>query len=134
MEREVEGAQLPDPSALPEPSDRACQPAERCAICYEDCSEDDVWCRFGCGGNLHAACMERWLRVATDRGCPLCRAPWGSSPAGSDDRAQPGGEDSRGEGSAPSPSKEEGFLNLREMQPGTSAVRDESTWSRWLRL
>ncbi len=56
-----------------------------CPICYEEFGsvrKNSVHCRFGCGGNVHAACMERWKRDRNkeiNRGpltCILCRAPW----------------------------------------------------------
>jgi len=42
------------------------------------------WCRLGCGSNVHAACMRRWIEKnaslasegSSSASCPLCRAEW----------------------------------------------------------
>ena len=69
---------------------RNVEPDETCPICYEtidDWSENDearamlVWCRDGCGRNVHGKCMRYWSEhqasLEKSLTCPLCRAPWG---------------------------------------------------------
>eukprot|EP00803_Ostreobium_quekettii_P005015 evm.model.scf_3110.1 EVM.evm.TU.scf_3110.1 scf_3110:648-6185(+) len=56
-----------------------------CPICYEDMQKSGlrelVFCRRGCGGNVHGRCMRIWVthqrRNDQDLSCPLCRAEWG---------------------------------------------------------
>lgn len=68
---------------------------DTCPICMEslDSGGSLVWCREGCGNNVHRHCMLVWARhrggaggsAASARGahgkdgttCPMCRAPWG---------------------------------------------------------
>ncbi|KAL6750982.1 hypothetical protein V8C86DRAFT_2793293 [Haematococcus lacustris] len=59
---------------------------EPCPICYEDMAglapEFMVWCRYGCGSNVHGKCMNIWAEHQTkalgkELSCPLCRAAWG---------------------------------------------------------
>ncbi|KAM3474958.1 hypothetical protein MY5147_004013 [Beauveria neobassiana] len=55
-----------------------------CAICYNDFESGEdaqsravVWCRAGCGQNLHKTCFDRWARSCIDNvTCPLCRSTW----------------------------------------------------------
>lgn len=66
---------------------------EECGICFESLlngnntssssssSSNIVWCRKGCGNNLHKSCLQRWSKaIAKSEGqytnCPLCRAEW----------------------------------------------------------
>ena len=52
---------------------------EDCPICQEPLNKKQkiVWCKFGCGGNLHSSCWGKWKkekgRFAT---CVLCRQEW----------------------------------------------------------
>ncbi|GLI66528.1 hypothetical protein VaNZ11_010403 [Volvox africanus] len=57
-----------------------------CPICYEDMIGQDldnlVWCRFGCGRNVHGKCMGVWMEhqvqsLGKELTCPLCRSEWG---------------------------------------------------------
>ncbi|KAG2502192.1 hypothetical protein HYH03_000679 [Edaphochlamys debaryana] len=57
-----------------------------CPICYEDMVGQDldnlVWCRFGCGRNVHGKCMGVWMEhqvqsLGKELTCPLCRTDWG---------------------------------------------------------
>ncbi|GIM11794.1 hypothetical protein Vretimale_15256 [Volvox reticuliferus] len=57
-----------------------------CPICYEDMVGQDldnlVWCRFGCGRNVHGKCMGVWMEhqvqsLGKELTCPLCRSEWG---------------------------------------------------------
>lgn len=59
---------------------------DTCPICMEslDAGGSLVWCRDGCGNNVHRHCMLVWAkhRAAQVGGeqrstCPMCRAPWG---------------------------------------------------------
>ncbi|EFJ52902.1 hypothetical protein VOLCADRAFT_86362 [Volvox carteri f. nagariensis] len=59
---------------------------EPCPICYEDMLGQDldnlVWCRFGCGRNVHGKCMGVWMEhqvqsLGKELTCPLCRSEWG---------------------------------------------------------
>ncbi len=56
-----------------------------CPVCFEDFAGQRVrtaYCKFGCGANVHAACMDAWKNKRNrdhNRGpltCVLCRAPW----------------------------------------------------------
>ncbi|GMH33476.1 hypothetical protein BSKO_01310 [Bryopsis sp. KO-2023] len=57
-----------------------------CPICYEDmqqCSlKQLVFCRNGCGRNVHGRCLRIWSEHQRSKGaelsCPLCRVGWGS--------------------------------------------------------
>lgn len=52
-----------------------------CPICYDELdskNDEIVYCKTSCGNNVHKACMQSWIQVAT-RGkatCPYCRAAW----------------------------------------------------------
>eukprot|EP00002_Diphylleia_rotans_P026343 TRINITY_DN5243_c0_g1_i2.p1 TRINITY_DN5243_c0_g1~~TRINITY_DN5243_c0_g1_i2.p1 ORF type:complete len:572 (+),score=71.64 TRINITY_DN5243_c0_g1_i2:114-1829(+) len=54
-----------------------------CAICQDEIHEEDslAWCRYSCGNNIHAACLQVWARHRSSIGetltCPLCRNDWG---------------------------------------------------------
>ncbi|KAJ1639273.1 hypothetical protein T492DRAFT_938458 [Pavlovales sp. CCMP2436] len=60
-------------------------PDDSCPICMEtlDSGGSLVWCREGCGNNVHRHCMLVWQRHRSgphgtkDCTCPMCRAPWG---------------------------------------------------------
>lgn len=62
---------------------RAVQPDDVCPICCDDIHEDRalVYCRYGCGNNLHASCFKQYATHnstnPTPLLCPLCREPWG---------------------------------------------------------
>jgi hypothetical protein len=56
-----------------------------CPVCFEDFAGQRVktaYCKFGCGANVHVACMDQWKNKRNreySRGaltCVLCRAPW----------------------------------------------------------
>ena len=76
--------------ALERESRRAVDEDETCPICYDalpDWSTDEearlnlVWCRDGCGRNVHGKCMRFWAdhqnSMSKDLTCPLCRTAWG---------------------------------------------------------
>ncbi|KAJ8606641.1 hypothetical protein CTAYLR_008379 [Chrysophaeum taylorii] len=80
-----------------------------CCVCFDSFAADEnhhEWCR-ACGKNLHGDCLQRWL--ARHPTCPACRVPWTAT-----------------DGQA---SIEEGFLNLRDLQPGVAHHRDTSTYA-----
>jgi len=90
-----------------------------CAVCFDEVSasseEGTTRCRRGCGRRLHAACLRAWLEHASGApSCPSCRAPW----VFDDD---PGG--------ATPITTEDGFFNLRQLQPGLPAARDTSSYA-----
>jgi len=50
-----------------------------CPICYDELGskEDTVYCKAGCGNNIHKACMRNWMAASSGKGtCPYCRAKW----------------------------------------------------------
>lgn len=101
-----------------------------CPICYDELnSENDeiVYCKASCGNNVHKACMQSWIQVAT-RGkatCPYCRATW--------DTEEPfdgnlGNVDVKG-----LQRNEDGYLNVAG-QLGLSGERDYSSYHQfWVR-
>jgi hypothetical protein len=61
------------------------QENECCPICLDvmvatDRSQELLFCRKGCGGNMHARCIHMLLEHGRQSGkktvCPLCRSPW----------------------------------------------------------
>ena len=93
--------------------------ADPCEICFEPFPEGpdgaafSDFCRGGCGRNYHHECLKRWFDHK--RGppvCPVCAADWTVAP-----------------GADAAVASEEGFLNLRELQPGVQAERDTSTYA-----
>lgn len=54
-----------------------------CPICQDTMSETDaiMWCRMGCGNNVHSSCLKVWGRhrisIGEEVTCPYCRAEWG---------------------------------------------------------
>ena len=79
--------------------------------------------------------MRRWsiARRATGRRleCPACRAAWRG-----DDPALPRDEEGAAaeQASEAAGSRDEGYLNLAALVPGTAAARDTSTYSPWLEV
>jgi len=54
-----------------------------CPICYERMKPTDniVWCKYGCGNNVHKDCFDQWIETKTEKSvdevkCVYCRAPW----------------------------------------------------------
>ena len=103
------------------------------------------WCQLGCGGNVHAACMRRWIgKSGQSPACPLCRAAWNPQerggggegaplPAAADvvplalpspGTSSPGGGGAGGYDYSMSPGGGTPYVNLRRYQPGTAAGRD----------
>ncbi|RHZ59324.1 hypothetical protein Glove_364g8 [Diversispora epigaea] len=84
-----------------------------CPICYESLDEKEnlVWCKNGCGNNLHKDCFSQWKKSksAYDKvTCVYCRIEWEEEKSGE-------------------PTNEEGYINLAEAQ-GMSSKRDTSTY------
>ncbi|KAF2742431.1 hypothetical protein M011DRAFT_481722 [Sporormia fimetaria CBS 119925] len=51
-----------------------------CPICYcefEDTKDTIVYCKTGCGNNVHKSCMQQWAQVQKGKTtCPYCRSRW----------------------------------------------------------
>eukprot|EP00667_Euglena_gracilis_P009731 EG_transcript_9897 len=65
-----------------------------CPICYDDMRNGDalVWCRQGCGSNVHGACMKVWEGHHKERlTCPMCRTDWGPLLIPKAPKRRPGG-------------------------------------------
>lgn len=48
-----------------------------------DSTQETVFCRYGCGGNVHSQCLLEWAKYAYTTGktiisCPLCREDFGT--------------------------------------------------------
>ena len=101
-----------------------------CPICYDELdskNDEIVYCKASCGNNVHKACMQSWIQVAT-RGkatCPYCRATWDTEEAFD---GKLGSVDTDG-----LPRNEDGYLNVAG-QLGLSGERDYSTYHPfWVR-
>jgi hypothetical protein len=101
-----------------------------CPICYDELEpkkDDIVYCKNGCGNNVHKACMQSWIQVAA-RGkatCPYCRATWDTDEAFDGNL---GNVDTKG-----LQRNEDGYLNVAG-QLGLSGERDYSTYHQlWVR-
>ena len=106
------------------------------------------WCRGGCGGNVHSACMRRWIdRSGMAPACPLCRATWvpqDDATAREDDatgNVLPTPAPHAGTTGCPDPDPSAPFtspggssyVNLRAYQGGTAARRDLSQYNDFAR-
>ncbi|MEW5298888.1 MAG: hypothetical protein WDW36_001962 [Sanguina aurantia] len=65
---------------------RTVEEEEPCPICYDGMAgaalEMLVWCRQGCGHNVHGKCMGVWAdhqvrSLGKELTCPMCRTEWG---------------------------------------------------------
>ncbi|KAL3163058.1 hypothetical protein ABBQ32_009480 [Trebouxia sp. C0010 RCD-2024] len=67
---------------------RPVEQEDACSICYGDMREGGfraapelVWCRTGCGHNVHARCLHIWAKhqatLKQEVTCPMCRSAWG---------------------------------------------------------
>ncbi|KAA6378396.1 MAG: hypothetical protein EZS28_026077 [Streblomastix strix] len=46
-----------------------------CPICFDDLEQREcVWCRYGCGQNVHSECWKMWSTVHNS--CVFCRINW----------------------------------------------------------
>jgi hypothetical protein len=92
---------------------KAISAEDSCAICYDSLSEAEalVWCRGGCGNNVHKACFAIWSQNCHRGGvgvtCVYCRAPWTNAAAAGTNK--------------------EGYVNMAAAV-GLSQVRDVSTY------
>jgi hypothetical protein len=57
-----------------------------CPVCQEEMVPSEVpltFCEVGCGGSMHASCMQIWAQhrkqLNQNTTCPLCRSDWGSN-------------------------------------------------------
>jgi len=74
----------PDPVLLVKKNDLGtsvvqCPIKGECPICYELLTDNVVWCKSGCGSNIHTFCFEKWITrwVGFEKvNCPLCESPW----------------------------------------------------------
>lgn len=82
--REIFDNAGPIPSEDGSGEDKNRKPIEgECSICYEELEKDEalVYCKAGCGQNMHKACMEMWAATKRAQGtkivtCPYCRRNW----------------------------------------------------------
>ena len=87
-------------------------------------------CARGCGRVFHASCLGRWFGARGEhrgRECPVCRCGWRA-----DDPAVPVAEATAAADDGER--RDEGYVNLGALQPGTQAARDDSSYSEWLEL
>ena len=84
--------------------------------------DEIVWCRAGCGNNIHRQCFEQW--AASKPGqvkCVYCRTPW------------KGDEESVKKISRMGKKNEEGYVNVAG-ELGLSGERDWSSYHQpWVR-
>lgn len=97
-----------------------------CPICYtefEPETEDVVYCKAGCGNNVHKSCMQSWMVARAGKAtCPYCRAQWEAEDVGSVK-----GVDLKNAKTS------EGYLNVAS-QLGLSGARDYSSYHQpWVR-
>ncbi len=63
-------------------------PDDECPICCDAITDERplVFCRFGCGNNIHAACFKQYASHNSTNPspllCPLCREQWGQLDSG----------------------------------------------------
>lgn len=81
-----------------------------CPICYDDLQPGKdaiVYCKTGCGNNIHKSCMRKWdVRSREETTCPCCRAVW---------NMEDGSEDNLGRIDLNNlPRNEEGYVNIAE--------------------
>ena len=143
-----------DPVTCPVCFDPLEDPADAAAGSREtDLSAKVWWCRGGCGGNVHSACMRRWMaKSGMAPACPLCRATWVPQEDAEDAASgQPLGLPSglpgplalptspastAGLPSGGAPFTSPGgssYVNLRAYQGGTAAHRDLSQYNDFAR-
>lgn len=97
-----------------------------CPICYMDLDESNneiVWCKVGCGNNMHKECFSQW--AASQRGkevkCVYCRTPWHRESQMTADIVKNGNLTA------------EGYVNVAD-QFGMSGMRDWSAYYQpWVR-
>ncbi|TNV83538.1 hypothetical protein FGO68_gene6905 [Halteria grandinella] len=59
---------------------------EECCICFDTMNDQQqhlTYCKHQCGRNIHADCIEIWIKNKTQSAqkitCPLCRVDWGAN-------------------------------------------------------
>mgnify|MGYP003386524258 CR=1 FL=1 len=91
-----------------------------CAVCFDAMlNRVEVTACPTCRNHLHTDCLQHWLQHSLT--CVYCRAPLSrsiTSPAGT----------GAGAGAGAGVGREEGYVNLGDMQ-GVSRVRDDSSYS-----
>ncbi|KAF2872599.1 hypothetical protein BDV95DRAFT_606191 [Massariosphaeria phaeospora] len=97
-----------------------------CPICYTDFepgSEAIVYCKAGCGNNVHRDCMNSWIAAKHGNAtCPYCRTKWEADPKAL------GKVDLQG-----ARKNEDGYHNVAG-QIGLSGERDYSSYHQhWVR-
>ena len=150
--RVAESLFLAAPRANPVPRKDA--RGETCPVCFDDVVDaadaaagfDPTsatrvwWCVDGCGSNVHASCMRRWIEKAAGDGfgdaadaratCPLCRASWRDQEPRStaEPVVGPGANLKESVPRVPppsvSPAAGAGYVNLARFQAGTASGRD----------
>ena len=123
----IPSADPTDTTTLAEDGNRKPIEAE-CPICYVefDAEKDQiVYCKTGCGNNVHKDCMQKWSAAKAGKTtCPYCRAQWDE-----DDGGLPTGKVDL-EGASRT---EDGYVNVAG-QLGLSGERDYSTYHPfWVR-
>jgi hypothetical protein len=99
-----------------------------CPICYTDfepAKEPIVYCKTGCGNNVHRDCMQSWMTAKAGKAtCPYCRAQWAEEDTGA----------LRGKVNLEGATRtEDGYVNVAG-QLGLSKVRDYSSYHQpWAR-
>ena len=156
---------LEDDPVLCAPVARKDARKETCPVCFDDVVDaadaaagaDPTsatrvwWCVSGCGSNVHASCMRRWIAKAAGDGdgfagdaratCPLCRAGWiDQEPTRTAERidridgarlAKPGSRDDVSEPLSPASGAR--YLNLARFQAGTASGRDLEQYNDFAR-
>ena len=132
--RELFKNAAPIPSADPTDTTTTAEDGNRkpiegeCPICYMDFETEQepiVYCKAGCGNNVHKDCMQKWTSAKAGKAtCPYCRAQWAEDEVGS-----LGGKVNF-EGATKT---EDGYVNVAG-QLGLSGERDYSSYHPfWVR-
>lgn len=99
-----------------------------CPICYDELDDKEaiVYCKAGCGNNVHKDCMQKWVAISRGKAtCPYCRAKWDED-TGFEGKL--GSVDTKG-----LERNEDGYINVAG-QLGLSGERDYSTYHQfWVR-
>jgi hypothetical protein len=123
----IPSANAEDTAATQEDGNRKSIEGE-CPICYTDFEPEGeaiVYCKAGCGNNVHKDCMQKWMAAKSGKAtCPYCRTKWAEEDVGA-----LGGKVNL-EGAMRT---EDGYVNVAG-QLGLSGERDYSTYHPyWVR-